>query len=188
LANLVLTWISSENLELIERGELKRDYSGNNAGASDDDEEEDESLTPMRTLTPAARNNASARQATTLTTTVVGGETIITTTPVTMSQIRASLQQQHLVRAFWIIFRHATAKFYCGEEVNLMNKSCFSQQRVIKQDGEEQGVATDDQMIDLAQLGQANYLCHPNGTFTLSFTGVTNQSTTPLIIRRTPVK
>ena len=79
----------TENLELIERGELKRDYSGN-AGASDEEEEEDEPLNPMRG-TPGGRRQHAIEA------TMVGGETIITTTPVTMSQIRASLQQQHLV-------------------------------------------------------------------------------------------
>jgi len=39
-----------ENLPLIERGELKRDYSG--TGASDEDEEEDLSE-PSTPLTPA---------------------------------------------------------------------------------------------------------------------------------------
>lgn len=43
----------TENLELIEKGELKRDYSG--VGASDDDEDEDYSE-PATPLTPAQVN------------------------------------------------------------------------------------------------------------------------------------
>ena len=87
----LLFWNNAENLELIERGELKRDYSGN-GGASDEDEEEEFSE-PATPLTPAQLQARGCRQGSNDSL----GERIMTT-PVTMSQIRATLQKQHVVR------------------------------------------------------------------------------------------
>ena len=79
----------AENLELIERGELKRDYSGN-GGASDEDDEEDFSeLSRPLTPTQVASRGLSSSDTDALLSS--------TSSPVTMAQIRATLQQQHVV-------------------------------------------------------------------------------------------
>ncbi|CAL8088933.1 unnamed protein product [Orchesella dallaii] len=78
-----------ENLELIEKGELKRDYSG--AGASDDDEDEDFSE-PATPLTPA---QAQARRSRTNSSdsTLEGTTTVVTPVVTTVSQVHAALQR-----------------------------------------------------------------------------------------------
>jgi hypothetical protein len=78
-----------ENLELIERGELKRDYSGN--GASDEDEEEDFSE-PATPLTPA---QMQARRSRTNSSDSSAGDTLVTSTntAATISQVHAALHR-----------------------------------------------------------------------------------------------
>jgi hypothetical protein len=78
-----------ENLELIEKGELKRDYSG--AGASDDDEDEDFSepatpLTPAQVQARRSRTNSSDS-------TLEGTTAVVTPVVTTVSQVHAALQR-----------------------------------------------------------------------------------------------
>lgn len=81
----------AENLELIERGELKRDYSG--AGASDEDEEEDFS----GPATPAQLQARRNRQGSSDSTNSVGESRISGNSATKISQIRTTLHVSFII-------------------------------------------------------------------------------------------